>query len=463
VVPDSISGMSISDLSSHRPGADPAGALAEAVTAVRGLDQTWWTSQSDEVLVSVVEQVQALRSALAAVEAGAVAEADARDLAKHRLHHASTGAWLTHVGGRHRGDGRRLLARARALTGPLQATREALADGQVSPEQSDVIVRSIDDLPLGEAVRARGELALIEHAGSLDASELARTGRHLAHVVDPDATDRRLEAQLARDERAAHHGRYLALTFDQAGGVRVKGRGCAEDGALLRAALLPLTTPAPAVDDHHGQEGQALHDPRDHGARLWDALITTAQHAVTTGLPPDSHGAPARLLVTVSLHALTDALTDTLADTAVAGLTGAVGICEDGTELSAGTVRRLACDAELLPAVLGRHGEPLDVGRTRRPVTAAIWAALVLRDRHCTFPGCTRPPAMCHAHHIHPWALGGETKLSNLVLLCGHHHRVIHDSPWKVRINPADHHPEYHPPPKPGIRTRWIRHRPRRE
>jgi hypothetical protein len=105
----------------------------------------------------------------------------------------------------------------------------------------------------------------------------------------------------------------------------------------------------------------------------------------------------------------------------------------------------------------------LDVGRARRLVTAAIWIALILRDRHCAFPGCDRPPVRCHAHHIHHWIHGGNTNLANLVLLCGHHHRVIHDSPWKVRINPHDKLPEFLPPPKPGVERTWIRHRPRCE
>jgi hypothetical protein len=87
----------------------------------------------------------------------------------------------------------------------------------------------------------------------------------------------------------------------------------------------------------------------------------------------------------------------------------------------------------------------------------------VLRDRHCAFPGCDRPPLMCHAHHITHWISGGETKLSNLVLLCGHHHRTVHHTPWEVRINPDDHEPEFQPPPKPGVERHWIRYRPRRE
>ncbi len=179
---------------------------------------------------------------------------------------------------------------------------------------------------------------------------------------------------------------------------------------------------------------------------MWDALVATAQHALDTDLPPDCHGAPTRLTVTTTLESLRQ------------------GLAPDAvSELSVATLRRLACDAEVIPAVLGTHSEPLDVGRTKRLVTAAIWTALVVRDQHCAFPGCDRPPLMCHAHHITHWANGGETNLSNLVLVCGHHHRTLHHTPWEVRINSHDHRPEFKPPPKPGVEQRWIRHRPRRE
>jgi hypothetical protein len=186
--------------------------------------------------------------------------------------------------------------------------------------------------------------------------------------------------------------------------------------------------------------------------------VQTARHAFDTDLSPESHGAAARLMITIGL----ETIADRLAESAVHGIAG-VGVSGDGTELSAATVRRLACDAEVIPTVLGGHGQPLDVGRAKRLVTLAIWVALMVRDQHCAFPGCDRPPMMCHAHHIRHWIFGGKTSLDNLVLLCGHHHRVIHDSPWAVRINPADNKPEFLPPAKFGIEQTWQRHRSRRE
>jgi hypothetical protein len=134
----------------------------------------------------VVEQVQRLKSVLAAVEADAVAEAEARDLARKTLHFGSTGDWLTHAGGLRRGEGKRLVARAVALTGSLERTRSRLVDGVVSPARADVIVRTVTELPRAAQLRRRAEKALVRYAGRFDASELARTGRHLLAVIDPD-------------------------------------------------------------------------------------------------------------------------------------------------------------------------------------------------------------------------------------------------------------------------------------
>ena len=169
-------------------------------------------------------------------------------------------------------------------------------------------------------------------------------------------------------------------------------------------------------------------------------MVQTCEHALATDLPPDAHGARPRMAVTLSLDALQGPLDWS-------------PVTDDGTELSPGTTRRLACDADIIPVVLGTRSEVLDVGRAHRLITPALWRALVCRDRHCAFPGCTRPPVMGHAHHIVHWADGGPTALDNLVLLCGHHHRTIHPTPWRVRLNPDDGRPEFLPPPKPGGTT----------
>jgi len=103
---------------------------------------------------------------------------------------------------------------------------------------------------------------------------------------------------------------------------------------------------------------------------------------------------------------------------------------EDGTRVSYETSRRLACDAAVVEIGRGRDGSVLDVGRKRRTIPPSVRRALEVRDRGCRFPGCGL--RFTDAHHIKHWADGGETSLTNLLLLCGHHHRLLHEEGWKV-------------------------------
>ena len=136
------------------------------------------------------------------------------------------------------------------------------------------------------------------------------------------------------------------------------------------------------------------------------------------------------------------------------------GTLDSGALVDPHTVRRLACDAEIVPIVLGSKSEPLDVGRLQRTVTDALRRALNLRDGGCAFPSCSRRPRRCHAHHIRYWFHGGPTRLDNLVLLCRFHHQLIHAEHWTVEIQNGL--PWFTPPawidpdqqPRPGGRPR---------
>lgn len=96
--------------------------------------------------------------------------------------------------------------------------------------------------------------------------------------------------------------------------------------------------------------------------------------------------------------------------------------------LDPGTVRRMACDADVIPIVLGTASELLDLGRTHRLVTPGMRKALWVRDQGCTYPECTIPAAWTEAHHITHWSNGGPTSMDNLTLLCGRHHTTVHNS-----------------------------------
>ncbi|MEV0271577.1 DUF222 domain-containing protein [Hamadaea sp. NPDC050747] len=172
-------------------------------------------------------------------------------------------------------------------------------------------------------------------------------------------------------------------------------------------------------------------DLRSAGARRADALVELCQRILNAAELPDNGGEKPHLTVTLPWDALQAKV--------------GAGLLDTGDLLTPETVRRLACDAMIIPAVLGGDGQILDLGRARRLIDGPLRRALVLRDRGCAFPGCDRPPQWCHGHHLKAWADGGNTCLANSVLLCGFHHREIHHGHWEVRIRP-DGFPEFLPP-----------------
>ncbi len=329
---------------------------------------------------------------------------------------------------------------------------------QISLAQAGVIGGRVATLPQVPELReqAAGIMLGLAAEQSYDATDLDRCFPGVVHQLDPDGTLLGGDLDKDRTERGAHHARFLSFSPDTLGGVRVKGYATIEDVELVKTCLMPLAAPVvtepgacggirqpdeplrpfghscPVPDCHH--DGK---DPRDCGARLWDALIEACNRLQATDNLPHAHGATARITVTMGLDGLTERL-------------HANGLLPSGEGLSATTVRRLACDAEIIPAVLGTQSQVLDVGRTSRLVTTGIWTALVLRDRHCAFPGCTRLPIACDAHHLHHWADGGPTSLDNLILLCRKHHTAAHQTPWQVHLDPDTRRPVWTPPPRTG-------------
>ncbi|WP_199236752.1 HNH endonuclease signature motif containing protein [Kribbella antiqua] len=136
--------------------------------------------------------------------------------------------------------------------------------------------------------------------------------------------------------------------------------------------------------------------------------------------------------------------------------TNATGQLVYGDNLSAAAIRRLACDANIIPLILGSNSEPLDVGRSERLVNRAMRRALNARDKGCVV--CGAPPIYCDAHHLTHWIDGGVTAVSNLVLLCRRHHVDLHHGHWTIQIidglvhvaRPTWADPQPRHKPKPG-------------
>ncbi len=224
----------------------PAGVLEQARAQVLTLTEQLWAAKTPADLLEANLAIEKLRSTLAAVQAQVAVEIDAVE-AQKADGWASAADYLTRTCGGRQSAGRRLLHTATALTaGGRDATRDALAAGQVSPEHAEVIVACLDLLPVDGELRAVGEKFLLEHAAALNATELDKLGRELLEVLDPDGVAAREEKKLHRHERSAHLNRFLAFVGDGLGGVRVKGRGTVEDAAVIQTALQSLAAPAPA-------------------------------------------------------------------------------------------------------------------------------------------------------------------------------------------------------------------------
>jgi 5-methylcytosine-specific restriction protein A len=297
----------------------------------------------------------------------------------------------------------------------LPTTAMAFATGEASLRHVEVITEALGT-PAAERLAphdwAGVEEQLAEHATSYRPRELAGFARELIDILDQDGAE--------PDDRDFPQLNELHLSRNVAGvGGRIKGTLDAATFDALSTALGALSHPT-AVD------------LRSVGERNADALGEICHRALDDAQLPSVGGERPHLTVTVSLGELEGR---------------GRGATLDTGPLSPSELRRLACDARVVPVVLGGNGQPLDIGRAMRTVPAHLRRAVVTRDRGCAFAGCGREPGWCEVHHIVPWEHGGPTEIGNLVMLCRFHHRLVHHSGWTVRIR--DGQPEFIPP-------KWI-------
>lgn len=313
---------------------------------------------------------------------------------------------------------------------------EALGEGSISVAQAEAIVTGLKRLPvsLGRHDLERCQRQLLTFCDRLGPAELRVAALRVWELLDPEAAEACEAQRLAREERRAKAGRSFRLTPDFHGSMRISGQLPTADAALLQAQLDALMPPA---SSYAGDDGEIP----SLDARRADALLRLVGTAAASGEVPEHGGDRPHVHITLPFTML------------AGGGGGAAVFGFDGETLSAGEARRMACDAGIIPVVLGTESQPLDVGREYRLVTKALRVALLQRDRGCAFPHCTARPAACEAHHIQPWWAGGETSLHNLVLLCPHHHRLVEPDPnrapewqWAIRLCPETGRPLFVPP-----------------
>jgi Domain of unknown function (DUF222) len=254
---------------------------------------------------------------------------------------------------------------------------------------------------VAESANEEALLQIALHGTAAHVEKLVRSYRRAQEAVE-----------LSR-EAAQHANRALSYRYDDDGSMILQARLPAELGALL---LKAIDMGVDAADFPAGTSN----DRPTLSARRADALGMIAESFV-------SHGAQAlnggdRQLI--HLHVCEETLRE-----------HAAGCCEidDGPSMAAETARRLACDASVVVVVENEDGEPLNVGRKTRTISAPLRRLLNARDRGCRFPGCTKT-RWVDAHHIEHWANGGETKPSDLVSLCRFHHRMVHEGAVTIHV-----------------------------
>jgi hypothetical protein len=345
-------------------------------------------------------------------------------------------------------DAARTVAHANAMTPATEPARLAWARGEICGDKAELIAHAVNDLPDDVDCR-RVEAAqadLVARASAMTVNQLKReAGRLVDLVVDPADAERVRGQLLAAQEQNAYEQATFRGRKGLDGTARFSGTMPNLDFDMLMANLDGLASPRRdhLRDNHETPDGdERAEEQVPYPVRLGRALCELVERIDARDVP--SQGVNATLVVTVDEQSLRDRV-------------GAATL-SSGDEVSVEEARRLACNADILPMVLGEESAALDLGRASRLFDRYQRVALAHRDGGCVFPGCERPPGWTEAHHVTPWSAGGETDLSNGVLLCGSHHRLVHkDDGWQIRIA-DDGIPEVIPPTRVDPRRRPIRH-----
>jgi hypothetical protein len=345
-----------------------------------------------------------------------VAEYDRREgWSRHGV--ASCAQWLSWQCGIDRVTAREKVRVARALE-KLPKISDAFRRGVVSYSKVRAMTRIAT--PDNEATL----LNVAEHGTAPHVEKLVRKYRYVERLEE------------AQRSNAQHYDRHLTFSYDEHGSVVMHARLPAEIGAVVRKAieaavdlLQERTTPGSASAE--APEKDWFHVNDAWGAKRADGLRALAESFISRK-GDDTGTAADRCQVIVHIDQRLLASPDRAHDDT--GLPPPHRCeLEDEHTLAVETARRLSCDCSLVGIVENEHGEPLDIGRKTRSISPALQRALKSRDGGCRFPGCDRT-RFTEGHHVEHWANGGETKLSNLVMLCWFHHRLVHEGGFGLRV-----------------------------
>ena len=326
------------------------------------------------------------------------------------------------------GAARREASLGQALGTSLPTTAQAVGTGEISLEHAQVLARrgptsDARKAALASELADRNEAWLVAKAKRLGVDEFDRECRRWAARVDSEAHEQEHRDACAR-ERLAFARRDNGVAFD--------GFLTAEHADVLVTALGGIVG-VPAADD-----------ARTADQRRAAALTDLARLALDKGWI----GGGVQVRPHISVHVPWETLCRLASESGAGAEVGAgdgLGALVEPAELDSGeplppsVLARIACDSSITRIVFGPDGEPLDVGRAQRTFTGAQRRGVIARDRFCRYPGCHRPPAFCEVHHVSWWVRDdGPTAVWNGILLCWHHHDLVHQRDLRIRRTPDD-------------------------
>ncbi len=388
------------------PGDAIDAALKAIETALQGLlatDPTYWRTDQKKDLLERLEKLQAQQAALklrVLASAGDIAEeTGAKDVS----------GWMRTELLVDKAVARSQVKLAAAVT-KYELVADGLAEGVVSQDKARVITQALDQIEADPAASGEdlilAEKLLVDHAARLTANELKIVGRRILSEIDPERFEAAEAKALQREEEHAQRRTFFQSRDNGDGTIDIDARVSRAVGMRLRTQLDSLAQPRKLSAEDKGRKA-----PYDR--LLGQAFARVVETYDVENLP--RHGG----------HGTTVFITMSVDDLRKDLGTAALGF--DGEQISAAEARRMACNADLVPVVLGTDSEILDFGRTARLAYPVQHRALRLRDKCCQAEDCDAPAAWTEAHHLKPWSGGGRTNLANMVLLCASDHRRIHD------------------------------------
>ena len=310
------------------------------------------------------------------------------------------------------------------------ASEHAAGVGQIPRTHALVIAGALRELPEHTTVEQKHlvETQLIADAAQMTPKDLTVRARRVTELYDPvEQVDAHENTLLERHETSARQK--VSLHMWDVGDGTWKGQFTLPEvqALMLKTVIDAIAAPRRThLDDGLTRVQRArleAENDKPYDRKAGEAFVALVEHLPTDGLPTTG-GTPARIIVTIDEAKLRDGV-------AAASLV-------TGERVSAGELRRLACNHGILPAVLGGKSVPVDLGRQQRLFTPAQRDALAVMDGGCIAPGCDRPPPWCEAHHgADTFAHGGNTNLSEGYLLCSTHHHEAHQHRWQLRRTPT--------------------------